>query len=373
MKIAIDARGTNLYKGTGIGTYTQALIKNLLELDNKNQYILYWCGNGYKDFKKQNSEIILSSKKHQRFFEVNYFPYYNYKEKIDIYHVPQNGLGIEHSLGERKICTIHDLIPYLMPETVGKGYLKSFLRKMPQVIEKSNSLITVSNYSKEDIMRFFPWYPEEDIYVTPLAAKEIFKPLDKIFCSSKLKELFKIDKPYILYLGGFSPRKNVRGVINSFKKIYKNLKDEHYLVIGGALRDEGEALYNEAMKSDIKDKIKFLGYLEEEQLPYLYNNCSVFIYPSFYEGFGLPPLEAMSCGAPVITSNTTSIPEVIGDSGILVNPWREDELSEALVKVINNLELRLTLSRKGLERSNEFSWNNTAIKTLEVYNSVKIK
>ena len=373
MKIAIDARGVTLYKGTGIGTYTQALIKNLLEVDSKNQYILFWCGSEYKAYEKHNSEIILTSKKHQRFFEGNYFPEYNHKKNIDIYHVPQNGLGIEHSLGQRAICTIHDLIPYLMPETVGKGYLKSFLKKMPQVIEKSNSLITVSNYSKEDIMRFFPWYPEENIHVIPLAAKEIFKPLDKNSCSSKLYELFKIDKPFILYLGGFSPRKNVRGVIDSFKKIYTSLKEEHYLVIGGALRDEGEALYNEVMKTAFGDKIKFLGYLEEELLPYLYNSCSAFIYPSFYEGFGLPPLEAMSCGAPVITSNTTSIPEVVADAGILVNPSREDELSEALIKVINNPDLSLTLSRLGLERSQLFSWTNTALKTLEVYNSKIIK
>ncbi len=373
MKIAIDARGVTLYKGTGIGTYTQALIKNLLEMDHNNQYTLFWCGGEYKAYKKQNSQIILTSKKHQRFFEANYFPYYNHKENIDIYHVPQNGLGIEHSLGEKCITTIHDLIPYLMPETVGKGYLKGFLKKMPQVIEKSTSLITVSNYSKEDIIRFFPWYPEEAIHVIPLAAKEIFKPLDKNLCKNKLYELFKIDKPYILYLGGFSSRKNVRGVIDSFKKIYRSLKEEHYLVIGGALRDEGEQLYNEAMKTELSDRIKFLGYLEEEQLPYLYNNCSVFIYPSFYEGFGLPPLEAMSCGAPVITSNTTSIPEVVGDSGILVNPRIEEELSEALIKVLNNPELRLILRRKGLERSSLFSWTNTALMTLEVYNSIKIK
>ncbi len=373
MKIAIDARGVNLYKGTGIGTYTEALIKNLLKIDNENQYILYWCGNEYKDFKKDNSEIILSSKKHQRFFEANYFPYYNHKEKIDLYHVPQNGLGLEHSLGKNNICTIHDLIPYLMPETVGKGYLKSFLRKIPQVIEKSTKIITVSQYSKEDIIRFFPWYPEKDIYVIPLAAKEIFKPQEKSYCSRKLYELFNIDKPYILYLGGFSPRKNVRGVINSFKKIYKSLNNDHYLIIGGALRDEGESLYKEVMESPIKDKVKFLGYLDEEQLPYLYSNCSVFIYPSFYEGFGLPPLEAMSCGAPVIASNTTSIPEVIGDSGIMVNPNKADELSEAIVKVVNDPELRLSLSKKGLERSHLFSWSNTAIKTLEVYNNTKTK
>ena len=121
MKIAMDARGANLYKGTGIGTYTEKLLKNLINIDKENLYTIYWCGENYNSLKKSNTKIKLASKKHHRFFETYYFPASIEKEGIDLYHVPQNGMGIQNTSSSKKICTIHDLIPYNLPETVGKG------------------------------------------------------------------------------------------------------------------------------------------------------------------------------------------------------------------------------------------------------------
>lgn len=369
MKIAIDARGINLYKGTGIGTYTQNVLKNILDMNTSSFYNIYWCGENYKTYQQENTKIIMSSKKHRRFFEYNYFPINISMDSVDIYHIPQNGMGMNLNIPCKKVCTIHDLIPYTLPETVGKGYLKNFLKTMPEIVELSDGIITVSEYSKKDILKFFPHLSPDKIFVTPLAADTIFRPLDKEDCMLKIKNKYSITKPFILYIGGFSARKNVETLINAFKNSISELKEEHELIVVGSLKDEGKMLYKKAMDMNINN-IKFIGFVEDSMLPLLYNSCRAFIYPSLYEGFGLPPLEAMSCGTPVITSNTTSIPEVVHDAGMLVNPNNEEEITRAIITLLNNRELREVLSDKGLKRSKEFSWKTTAEKTYCAYKKI---
>lgn len=372
MKIAIDARGINWYKGTGIGTYTYNILKKLLQFNN-NEYLLFWSGGNFQEFKKRNIDIIMASKKHQRFFESIYFPNYINRCNVDIYHVPQNGIGISDELNCKKVVTIHDLIPYILPETVGKGYLKKFLEEMPKIIECSDGIITVSEQSKNDILKFFPFYDKNKIYVTPLAADAQFSPMDKNQCKNAVNERYKFNTPYILYIGGFSARKNVSGLVEAFYKIQKDLKRVTSLVIVGSLRDEGEIIYNLVKKLNLLDKVIFTGFAEDQFLPALYSGCEVFVYPSFYEGFGLPPLEAMSCKAPVITSNTTSIPEVVGNAGLLINPHSKDDLSRALLEVLNDEDFKESLREKGFARSQCFNWQNTAMNTLMAYQSISEK
>jgi len=189
MRIAIDARGINLYNGTGIGTYTENVLKNLINIDTTNNYHIFWSGNNYESIKKDNCKIVMTSKKHQRFFENHYFPESISKENIDIYHMPQNGIGFSEEISCKKIITIHDLIPYIMPETVGRGYLLKFLKEMPLIIGNSDGIITVSEFSKRDILKFFP-IDESKIYVTPLAADKKYVKIDWI-SKSLLKNLEK--------------------------------------------------------------------------------------------------------------------------------------------------------------------------------------
>lgn len=138
----------------------------------------------------------------------------------------------------------------------------------------------------------------------------------------------------MLYLGGFSSRKNAFAIIKAFKKVYKSLNKPYKLLLGGSLKDEGNRLFEYVKNNNMEDKIVFCGYVEDDILPVLYSGCDAFIYPSFYEGFGLPPLEAMSCKAPVITSNISSIPEVTGDAAILINPFKDDELESSIVTLL---------------------------------------
>jgi len=369
MRIAIDARGINFYNGTGIGTYTENVLKNLINIDNINNYHIFWSGNNYEGMKKDNCKIVMTSKKHQRFFEDHYFPANLLKEKVDIYHMPQNGIGYSQEISCKKIITIHDLIPYLMPETVGKGYLLKFLKEMPIIIGDCDGIITVSEFSKRDILKFFP-IDENKIFVTPLAADKKYTPLDKVHCKRHLKDVYNITDPFILYLGGFSERKNVATLLTAFSKIYKDLNRKYNLVIVGGYKDSSQRLLKLTTELKIDSNVIFTGFVPEDHLPIFYNGCDTFVYPSLYEGFGLPPLEAMNCGAPVIASNLTSIPEVVGDGGILINPYDISEISMAIGNLLGNEKLREELSYKGLKRASEFSWQSTALNTLKAYESV---
>ena len=367
MKIAIDARSSTLYQGTGIGTYTSNLIDEITSFYSEDEFTLFCSGKFNSNFNRKNTNIVYSSGRHGGFYEKYYIPSVLGRLNSDLYHIPQNGIGFDFNTKIPTVVTIHDLIPYIMPETVGKGYLERFLRDMPSIISNSSGILTVSEHSKRDILKFFSFYPENRIFVTPLAANINFKPLNKANCKLYVKNIFGINDPYILYVGGFSLRKNVWGLINAFSKIYKDLKKTYKLLICGPLKDEGERLFKFVEDNALEDIIIFSGYLEDDILPVLYTGCDTFVYPSFYEGFGLPPLEAMSCKAPVITSNLTSIPEVTGDSALLINPYKVDELEQALVTLLNNESLKNSLSEKGYLRSLEFTWIETAKKTLNAY------
>lgn len=366
MNIAIDARGANWYSGTGIGTYTWQIIKHMLQSDADNSFLLYWWGLNYKNLYGNNVTIDLASKKHRKFFEEYYFPESLKKNSIDIYHVPQNGIGLPQKKSCIYISTIHDLIPYIMPETVGKGYLKRFIAAMPQIVQNSNTIITVSNYSKKDLIRIFN-VDENRIKVTHLAAEDYFKPIDREIAENFLKDNYNIDDNYILYIGGFSPRKNVRSLLIAFSRIYKNLSKDYKILIVGSANDEHSYLITLCETLNISEKVIFTGYVPYEHLPFFYNASSVFVYPSLYEGFGLPPLEAMSCKVPVITSNVSSMPEVVGDSALLINPFDTEELKGAIERVLEDPVLREDLAERGYKRSKLFSWSNTAQETLKIY------
>ncbi|MBU3157409.1 glycosyltransferase family 4 protein [Clostridium estertheticum] len=369
MKIAIDARGINLYNGTGIGTYTENVLKNLINIDSVNNYHIFWSGNNFESIKKDNCKIIMTSKKHQRFFEDYYFPENISKENIDIYHMPQNGIGFSQAISCKKVVTIHDLIPYVMPETVGRGYLLKFLKEMPIIIGNSDGIITVSEFSKRDILKYFP-IDESKIFVTPLAADAKYTPLDKLHCKNFLEKAYNLNNPFLLYVGGFSERKNVASAITAFSKVYKDLSENYNLVIVGDYRDSGQKLMKLTNELNMLSHVIFAGFVPEEHLPLFYNSCDAIIYPSFYEGFGLPPLEAMNCGTPVIASNLTSIPEVVGDTGILINPYDIEGIALAIGTLLSSEKLRSELSAKALLRAKQFSWQNTAGRTLKVYESV---
>ena len=230
-------------------------------------------------------------------------------------------------------------------------------------------IITVSAYSKMDIIKYFN-VPEEKIKVIHLAAESMFRCLNKDIAWDYLKKKYNYSTDYILYIGGFSPRKNVEGLMEAFKLVYKDLPGRYDLMLLGSSKDEHYELKKKAQSLGIGERVVFTGYVPYNHLPWFYNCAEVFVYPSFYEGFGLPPLEAMTCGTPVITSNVTSIPEIVGDAAITINPYNLDELSNSIYNVLTDMELKNLLIQKGFRRAYQFSWKKTAQETIKVYEEV---
>lgn len=241
---------------------------------------------------------------------------------------------------------------------------------MPQIIENTDGILTVSNYSKKDILKFFPSFPEERIFVTPLAANSTFKVLDKEKALKDVQKKYNFTGGYIMYLGGFSTRKNVLSLIKSFNEIVKSLNTPTKLLIVGSLKDEGLKLKEFSNTLKEKENIIFTGFVEEDYLPTMYNGCKLFVYPSIYEGFGLPPLEAMNCGTPVLASNITSIPEVVLDKEMLFDINKENDLKEKLLNLLNNNDLLSKCSQSALNISSKFTWDNTALLTEMAYSSL---
>lgn len=371
MKAGIDGRAAKWYRGTGIGTYTHQLISSLNELDRLNKYLLFMPENSISDISfNQNFQIrnITEGSKSNFWDEVN-IPNILIDKDIELYHVPQNGVG----LPKEKICpfviTLHDVIPYKMPETVGESYLKIFNEEMPDIVSRCDGIITVSQFSKDDIANAFN-FPKEKIYVTHLAAESIYRPLDKEECSSLIKNQYDISGDFIIYVGGFSPRKNIIGLIEAFSMLRKKYKKDTKLVIVGK-QGKSYSIYKKRTQAlGIEENVLFPGFIPIEHMPALYNASKLLVYPSFYEGFGLPPVEAMACGVPVITSNVTSIPEVLGTSAVFINPHDADQLCEAMLNVLSNDILRDKLIMSGLVRSSELSWHNTAKETLLAFSKI---
>ncbi|MGM9973145.1 MAG: glycosyltransferase family 4 protein [Clostridiaceae bacterium] len=371
MNIGIDGRAAYWYRGTGIGTYTYQLLKGLNDIDYLNNYsILSPIDSQDIIAYKDNFNLLRIAKEPEADFWDSVSTLSSNHFKIpELYHVPQNGVGLPLDISSKKIITLHDIIPIRMPETVGEKYLRIFQEEMSSIISSCDGIITVSNFSKRDISLEFN-YPMSKIFVTHLAAEEIYKPLNKDYCKKILRDIYKIDTPYILYVGGFSPRKNILGLIEAYSKLVDKKGKDIKLVIAGK-KGKSYQLYKErAQKLALSDCIIFPGFIPLEHMPMFYNSALFLVYPSHYEGFGLPPLEAMACGTPVIASNTTSIPEILGDSAILVNPYDTDALGESIYSLSEDKSCRSKLIEMGLYRAASFSWNKTAVNTLKAYNSI---
>lgn len=371
MKIGIDARAAKWYRGTGIGTYTYQLINSLNNIDNLNDYLLF-IDSKYKNditFNKNFTlKTILDNNEPQFWDQVNN-PNALIDTCLNLYHVPQNGVGLPKDKHCPFVITLHDTIPLHMPETVGERYLSIFNKNMEWIVKNSDGIITVSNFSKEDIAKDFN-YPKEKIFVTYLASENIYKPLDINFCKDVMKKFYKLPSDYILYVGGFSPRKNIVGLIKAYSKLPNFLKQKHKLVIAGS-KGKSYSIYKKCAEDyHVQDYVLFPGFIEMNHMPHLYNCASLFVYPSFYEGFGLPPIEAMACGIPVIASNSTSIPEIIEDAANFFTPENIDELSYKIEEILCDSKLKSDLILKGFKKSNSLSWDNTASDTLNAYKKI---
>ena len=370
MKIGIDGRAAKWYRGTGIGTYTYQLISSLNNVDSDNNYLIFTPQCDFITDLKNNfkTELIESIPSNSFWDDIN-VPNILNNADIELYHVPQNGVGLSENVECKKVITLHDIIPLRMPETVSDRYLKIFNNELPKILDNCDGIITVSNYSKDDIAKEFN-FPAEKIYVTPLAAEDIYRPMSKCRSKDFITEKYGIKEDFVLYVGGFSPRKNIIGLIEAYSKLPSKLKESFKLVIIGRKGPSYTKYKNRADDLNISNNVIFTDFIPIEDMPLFYNAAEVLVYPSFYEGFGLPPIEAMACGTPVIASNVTSLPEVCHESALFIDPNDIDSLSYDIERVLSNSLLRLTMVKKSLTRSKNFSWNKTALDTIAAYEAI---
>lgn len=298
---------------------------------------------------------------------VEYFAYpFIVKKKVNknnIKHITRQDLAflLELTDLEKTIVTCHDIIPIAYYKT-----RSPFWKLNAKGLRKAEKIITVSEFSKQDISKYIK-YPEENIeIIAPAVDHRLYFPNRSKKCLSKYG--IGNDEKVILYVGAEEPRKNVQFLINSFSKLKNKIPHikllkagtPNYLFVRKKLLEQIKAL-------NLQNDVIFTGYVSETELAEIYNAVDLFVFPSLYEGFGIPPLEAMACGTPVITSNTSSLPEVVGDAAVQADPFNVEKFAEEMYEVLTNEELKEEMIRKGLKRSKMFSWDISAKKTLKVY------
>lgn len=371
MKIGIITDFIDGNKG-GIRIYTCNLIKQLNTIDKSNKYYLIHGESKDNQIYKANEEILVKkyslSKGSTAIWRYISTPLkLKSMNQLDIVHDTYEIGPLSVKMPFKKIITVHDLSPFLFPNTFSSSnvlFHKLFFSKTLRSVDK---IITVSENTKCDLVTHFN-VPEDKIKVIFNGVDPKFKPLDKNDVNQSINK-YNINFPYILYVGTLEPRKNLPTLLKAYSQLKKK-NINHKLVIAGRKGWKYHDIFETIDKLNIKNEVIFTGYVLENDLPALYNAASLFVYPSIYEGFGLPPLESMACGTPVITSNTSSLPEVVGNAGITVNPKDIDMLATAMYEVLTNDSLMKEMTKKGLERAKLFSWKSCAVETLKVYEEI---
>jgi glycosyltransferase involved in cell wall biosynthesis len=288
---------------------------------------------------------------------------------FDVVHNPTQ-FPIFTKLGKHSISTIHDITPVLFPQWHPRWRSFIYRVSLPRLIASSDKIIAVSEQTKNDIISYYK-VPGAKIAVIYEGASAVYKPLgDAVVKDIRLK--YHLDFPFVLFVGNLEPRKNIPTVLKSFHQCRKKMPNIK-LVIVGKKRWMYQDIFTTLDTFKLRDAVMFLDYVPHEDLPPLYNAAKVFVYVPFYEGFGLPVLEAMQCGTPVITSNISSLPEIAGDSGVMVNPLDIAGLAEKMTQLISDDHLREENIRYNLTRCRLFSWEKCAEETAELYKEVYSK
>ncbi len=296
---------------------------------------------------------------------------------VDVYHSPFLSLPDQRRLPTSipRIITIYDLIPVVFPYLFTQSQLDTFRRSLHSINVDRDWIICISESTKRDLLGFFGGkLNPSKVLVTPLAASKAFFPVkDKDLIRDTLGSYgIPPNNRYILTLCTLEPRKNLTAVIRAFSRLTKQHLDlDLNLVLVGIQGWRNKSILEEVNKEPkLRSRIFFTGFVPDKDLSAIYSGATCFVYPSLYEGFGLPPLEAMQCGVPVITSNVSSLPEVVGDAGITVNPQDEDGLCQAIYRVVSDRTLGANLAAKSLERAQLFSWSRCAEQTVQLYTMV---
>ena len=366
MRVAIDTRKIHDF---GIGTYIRNLLRQLARIDRDTEYVLL-CREADLGVAAQlgpNFRSVREPSPNYSLREQIHVPWVLRRERPDVYHAPHYVLPI--GVRCRSVVTIHDCIhlmfPQYLPNRAAYAYAQA---SMWTASHRSDRILTVSEASKRDILHLFNVRPEK-IVVVYNAIDEHFRTEPSEEHVARVRERYQLDHKFVLYVGNIKPHKNLVRLIEAFSQLRRDHDDLKLLIIGDEI-SKLPALRRAVHSLKLHKHVRFLGYLHDDTLSVLYRLASVFVFPSLYEGFGLPPLEAMASGTPVVTSNISSLPEVTGDAAVLVDPYDVDSIVDGMRRVLDDPALAAELSRRGLIRAREFSWERSVEKTLAVYRDV---
>jgi glycosyltransferase involved in cell wall biosynthesis len=367
LRVAIDAHSV----GTGLGgneSYATNLIEALAEIDQENRYTLYVTrreaiehfSNRWPNFDVRATlphtpliriPLILSAELR--------------RNPVDVLHVQFTAPPLSPC---PVVVSIHDLSFEPLPQTFKWRSRKQLRITVRRSAREASQVIALSEHARKDIIETYN-IPPERVTAIPLAAAAHFRPIRNDEELQRLRQTYGIEGEYILSVGAIQPRKNLSRLVAAYSRLRRAKPEGNLpkLVLAGKCA----WLYEETLRTikalQVSDSVLLTGYVPESDLPVLYSGALCFVYPSYFEGFGLPPLEAMKCGVPVIVGNRTSLPEVVGDAGILVDPFNADAIAGAMDNLISDSNLRAELSIRGLARANLFDWRETALQTLTVY------
>ncbi|MFA5644866.1 MAG: glycosyltransferase family 1 protein [Candidatus Ratteibacteria bacterium] len=380
-RILFDIRPLKERELTGIGWYTYHLLHALANIDRNNSYILYdfflpshtkYCRELSRKIPIAENFTLSCSRfpgKIMRRLQQCGISLERFFGPFDIVHLPH--CWPVYTKKGRYIVTIHDLTPIIEPAWHPYARGRTFRTYAPKVSKTADHIITDSENTKYDIMRYLS-VPEEKISAIPLGADSSYMPLTTITAADATLDRHDISKPYILFVGTIEPRKNVSRLLQAFEMMRAKTKEKVQLVIAGKKGWDWEKTFEifTRLSPSTKENIKWLEYVPSEDLPLLYGAATIFVYPSLYEGFGLPVLEAMSCGVPVITSNISSLPEVAGNGAILVHPYDISELAKKMEEMLCDVDLNHHYREQSLTQAKKFSWHKTAKKTFALYTAL---
>jgi glycosyltransferase involved in cell wall biosynthesis len=365
MRIAIDAR-TLASPKTGDRTYCLNLTRALARVDRRNEYLLYTaCETPLADVGAANFRQRLLAARPEWSWTPVALPRAARADRCDLVHVQYI---VPPYCPAPLITTVHDISFRRHPRWFPVKHALLLNLLVPLAMARAERVITCSEYTRREMIELYGTEPEK-IVVTPYAADPIYRPVAAEVARQAVRERFNLRHPYILSVGVLQPRKNLPRLVEAYTRIAREVP-QHLVLVG----KEGwafEALRKRVARSGVTSRIHFTGYVADADLPPLYAAADLFVYPSLYEGFGLPPLEAMACGTPVVTSNTTSLPEVVGDAALTVDPRDAGALAAAIAEVLTSPERRAELIQRGLARAQQFSWERTAEETVAVYEEVR--
>jgi glycosyltransferase involved in cell wall biosynthesis len=358
VRVAIDASGAAREDGTGVAVYIGELSRALAKIAPDDEFVLY-----YRASRVRARKLFLDEPGPN--FRTAFPPLSLLKtRRVDLAHGPDSRLL---KIGRARVVTVHDVFSLISDEWADEKFRRKKAARYAKIAKKADLIICDSKSTADDFARLFP-ESKNRLRVVPLGVNPRFKPQLPQECEKVLERL-GIRRPYILHVGNIANRKNLACLVGAFAALAGNHRDLH-LVLAGRLSYRHEEVLEKISASEFRDRIHLPGYVPRADLPHLYSGAEALALSSLYEGFGLPALEAMACGTPVVTSDRSSLPEVVGDAGLLVNPENEVEMAQAIDRLLTDNALREQLAQTGMKRAKEFTWERTARETLEVYREV---